>query len=73
VRTGTADTRLVVLRGPSASGKTTVAAEIRARRLPKSTALVGQDYLRRNVLKERDRPRGLNIGLIDTVTRYCLD
>jgi hypothetical protein len=34
---------------------------------------VGQDYLRRNVLTERDHPGGANIGLIDLVARYALD
>lgn len=36
-------------------------------------ALVGQDYLRRIVLRERDLPGRANIGLIDTVARYTLD
>nr|WP_269856931.1 AAA family ATPase [Streptomyces sp. RPT161] len=69
---GTRDTRLVVVRGNSASGKSTVAAEIR-NRFGRGLALVGQDNLRRVVLRERDRPGGANIGLIDTVARYALD
>jgi chloramphenicol 3-O-phosphotransferase len=69
---GTAETRLVVLRGNSASGKSTVAAGIRER-FGRGLALVGQDNLRRVVLRERDRPDGANIGLIDTVARYALD
>jgi hypothetical protein len=36
-------------------------------------ALVGQDNLRRTVLRERDRPDASNIGLIDVVARYSLD
>jgi hypothetical protein len=36
-------------------------------------AWVPQDLLRRTILKEKDRPGGVNIGLIDQVTRYCLD
>ncbi len=35
-------------------------------------ALVGQDNVRRVVLRERDVPTGRNIGLIDTVARYAL-
>jgi hypothetical protein len=35
--------------------------------------LVGQDNLRRIVLRERDRPGAANIGLNDTVARYALD
>jgi hypothetical protein len=73
VRTGTDQTRLVVLRGNSASGKSAVAAGIRLRCLPHRVSIVGQDYLRRTVLKERDVAGGANIGLIDMVARYCLD
>ncbi|GKQ41802.1 hypothetical protein ALMP_83150 [Streptomyces sp. A012304] len=72
VHVGTADTRLVVLRGNSASGKSSVAAGIRDR-FGRGLALVGQDNLRRVVLRERDLPGGANIGLIDTVARYALD
>lgn len=36
-------------------------------------AIVGQDHLRRVVLKEKDRPGAANIGLIDLVTRYALN
>jgi hypothetical protein len=49
-----------------------VAAELRAR-YGRGVALVGQDHLRRVVLRERDIPGGANIGLIDTVARYALD
>ncbi|MDX3534578.1 kinase [Streptomyces sp. MB09-01] len=68
---GTPDTRLVVVRGNSASGKSSVAAGIR-QRFGRGLALVGQDTMRRVVLRERDRPDGANIGLIDTVARYAL-
>jgi hypothetical protein len=33
---------------------------------------VGQDTLRREVLRERDVPAGANIGLVDLVARYAL-
>lgn len=69
---GTPETRLVVLRGNSASGKSSVAAGIREH-FGRGLALVGQDNLRRIVLREHDRPGGANIGLIDTVARYSLD
>ncbi|WP_460072359.1 AAA family ATPase [Streptomyces sp. YKOK-I1] len=69
---GTARTRLVLLRGNSASGKSSVAAGLRER-FGRGLALVGQDNLRRIVLRERDRPGAANIGLIDTVARYALD
>jgi hypothetical protein len=73
VRTGTSQTRLIILRGNSATGKSATAAGIRSRCLPHRVAIVGQDYLRRTVLKEPDKPHGANIGLIEAVARYCLD
>ena len=72
MRVGSPTTRLILLRGNSASGKSSVAAELRAR-YGRGLALVGQDNLRRDVLRERDVPDGTNIGLIDTVARYALD
>ncbi|MEU8780461.1 AAA family ATPase [Streptomyces sp. NPDC048637] len=69
---GTEETRLVVLRGNSASGKSSVAAGLREA-FGRGLALVGQDNLRRVVLRERDRPGAANIGLIDSVARYALD
>jgi chloramphenicol 3-O-phosphotransferase len=64
--------RLIVLRGNSGSGKSAVAAAIRAR-YGRGIALVGQDNLRRIVLRERDVPAGANIGLIDLTARYALN
>jgi predicted kinase len=72
VMVGTAETRLVCVRGNSASGKSTVASEIR-HRFGRGLALVGQDNLRRIVLRERDRPGAVNVGLIDLTARYALD
>ena len=72
VPAGSAGTKLIVLRGNSASGKSTVAAGIRSRH-GRGIAIAGQDHLRRIVLRERDVPGGVNIGLIDTVARYALD
>jgi predicted kinase len=63
---------LVIVRGNSASGKSTVAEQIRRRRGRRDVAIVGQDYLRRIVLRERDVAGGANIGLIGTVARYAL-
>ena len=69
---GFSQTRLVVLRGNSGSGKSTVAAALRQACGP-GVAWVSQDLIRRIILKEKDRPGGVNIGLIDQVTRYSLD
>ena len=65
-------TQLIVIRGNSASGKSTVAAEIR-RRHGYGLAIVGQDNLRRQVLREHDVPGGANIDLIDLTARFALD
>lgn len=69
---GTEDTRLIILRGNSGSGKTSVATELREQ-YGRGIALVGQDNLRRVILRERDTPDGANIGLINVTARYALD
>ena len=63
---GSPASKLIFLRGNSASGKSTVAAEIR-RRYGRGLAIVGQDNLRRVVLREHDIPGGANIGLTEQV------
>ncbi|MFE3452829.1 AAA family ATPase [Nonomuraea sp. NPDC059194] len=68
-----APTRLIVLRGNSGSGKTTTARALRTAYGRRGLAIVGQDAIRRDLLRERDRPDGVNIGLIDTITRYSLE
>ncbi|MFZ3562915.1 AAA family ATPase [Streptomyces sp. BH097] len=69
---GNEETRLIFLRGNSASGKSSVAAGLR-QRFGRNLAIVAQDNLRRIVLRERDRPGAANIGLIDLTARYALD
>lgn len=63
--------KLIVLRGNSGSGKSTTAKKIRELSDHK-IAIVEQDYLRRIVLKEKERPNGDNIELIKLVTDYAL-
>jgi predicted kinase len=63
--------RLIVIRGNSGSGKTSVAKAVRAS-YGRGLAVVGQDNVRREILRERDVPGGVNIGLIDTIARYSL-
>jgi chloramphenicol 3-O-phosphotransferase len=65
---GTEATRLVILRGNSAPGKSSVVAGLREM-FGRGLALVGQDNLRRTVLRERDRPGAANIGLIGLTAR----
>ena len=71
-QTGTAATRLVVLRGNSGSGKSTVATLLRDR-IGRGVAWVEQDYIRRILLREHDRPDAINIGLLGHTVRYALD
>lgn len=70
--TSPSPTRLIVLRGNSASGKSSVAAGLRER-YGRGIALVSQDTLRRDVLRERDVPGAANIGLIDLTVRHALE
>lgn len=70
--TGSDQTRLIVLRGNSGSGKTAASHALR-HAYGRGLAWVSQDLIRRIILKEKDVPGGVNIGLIDQVVRYCLD
>jgi len=69
---GDPQTRLAILRGPSGSGKSSTARGLRAH-VGRGLAWVEQDHFRRVVLRERDRPGGVAVGLIDAAARYCLD
>lgn len=60
-----------MIRGNSGSGKSSVAKAVRTA-YGRGVAVVGQDNVRREILRERDRPDGANIGLIDLITRYSL-
>lgn len=66
------DTRLIVIRGNSGSGKSTIARSLQ-KRLGRETAWVEQDHFRRKVLREPDVENGLNIRLIDHTIRFLLD
>lgn len=66
------NTKLIVLRGPSGSGKSSAALAIRNTQI-KPMALIQQDYLRRILLKEKDILNGLNIQLIQQTTLFALD
>jgi predicted kinase len=69
---GSGQTRLIVLRGNSGAGKSTVARALRDA-YGRGVAWVSQDLIRRIILKEADRPGAANIGLIDQIARYSLD
>lgn len=72
--TGSERTRLVVLRGDSGSGKTTTADALRPLLGPK-TAVIRQDYFRRDLLSGGERAsRAADAAmLIDAVARHALD
>lgn len=65
------DQRLIILRGNSGSGKTTLAQQLQLA-MGRGTANIGQDHLRRTVLREHDVPGGANIQLIAATVRHCL-
>ena len=73
VRCGAADTRLVIIRGNSGSGKSSIAREVRARYGHRGIGLIEQDYLRRVLLRELDRSGGIAPDLIETNARFVLD
>ncbi|MFC8852470.1 M15 family metallopeptidase [Streptomyces sp. NPDC057144] len=62
----------MVIRGNSASGKSSVAQSLRAR-YGRGVAIVGQDVIRRNVLREHNTARGANIALLGKIARAALD
>lgn len=65
------DQRLIILRGNSGAGKTSLALRLQLA-MGRGTANIGQDHLRRIVLREHDVPGGDNIDLIATNVRHCL-
>ncbi|MDX2404082.1 D-alanyl-D-alanine carboxypeptidase family protein [Streptomyces microflavus] len=69
---GRPDTRLVVIRGNSASGKSSVAQGLRDHH-GRGIAIVGQDVIRRTVLREHDTTGGTNITLLGRIARHALD
>jgi 8-oxo-dGTP pyrophosphatase MutT (NUDIX family) len=62
---------LIVVRGNSACGKSSIAAALREHH-GRGLAVASQDNLRRVVLRDYDRPGAANIGLIDLTVRYAL-
>lgn len=63
---------LVILRGNSASGKSTVARRLQ-RTLPRGrVAVIGQDPVRRDLLWEHDSGQGDTIGLLTAMALHCL-
>ena len=70
---GSPETRLVVLRGNSGSGKSSVARALQRRRGRGHLAVVSQDVVRREVLWAHDRAGNPAIALMDLMARHALD
>jgi adenylylsulfate kinase-like enzyme len=68
------ETKLIVLRGPSGSGKSSIARAIQIAQINQSklTAYIEQDYFRRIVLKEKDVVGGFNIQLMKETVLFLL-
>ena len=66
---GDAMKRLIVLRGNSGSGKTTIAKEIQ-KRLGNNTMLISQDVIRRDMLKVKDGENNQAIPLMKELLIY---
>lgn len=64
---------LVVLRGNSGSGKSTVARALQQRFDPARCLVVPQDRVRREMLGEPDVADGQNIDLIEVIASWGLD
>jgi predicted kinase len=62
---------LIVLRGNSGSGKTTVATALQ-RELGWPTAVLGQDHFRRIVYAEREQEHLANADLLAAAAAHCL-
>lgn len=69
---GTPDSRLIIIRGNSGSGKSMLAQAIREAR-PRGVAIVAHDVLRRQVLHVRDHPGALSVPYIELSARFALD
>jgi predicted kinase len=66
------DPRLIVVRGNSGSGKSSVVEGIRAA-YGRGVAWIEQDYVRRIIFEELDQPDGANIDLIRQMATHALD
>ncbi len=66
------DPRLIVIRGNSGSGKSSVVETIR-QLYGRGVAWIEQDYVRRIIFKELDQPDGANIQAIRQLAQHALD
>jgi len=66
------ESKLIIIRGNSGSGKTTTAKNLQ-NHLGNGTLLVSQDVVRREMLKVHDREGNLSIDLIRQIAEYGKD
>lgn len=66
------ESKLIIIRGNSGSGKTTTAESLQ-NHLGRGTLLVSQDVVRREMLKVHDREGNLSIDLIRQIAEYGKD
>ena len=64
--------RLIILRGNSGSGKTTIAKELQ-RKFGSNTLLISQDAIRREMLMVSDGPDTLALPMLKELLRYGKD
>lgn len=62
-------TKLIIIRGNSGSGKTTVAHNLQ-HRLGYGTMLVSQDVVRRQILRCKDTPGNPSVDLMESMVRF---
>jgi predicted kinase len=65
------EARLIVVRGNSGSGKSSVAQQLRKVH-GRGLAWVEQDYVRRTMLNELEPPEAANLAMIEQITRTAL-
>lgn len=63
------ESKLIIIRGNSGSGKTTIANNLQ-HHFGDATLLVSQDIVRRDMLNVRDRKGNLSLDLIRQITEY---
>jgi len=61
--------KIIILRGNSSSGKSTV-AKILQERVGRGTLVISQDYVRREMLWVKDEPGNQAIDLMENLARY---
>lgn len=64
--------RLIILRGNSASGKTST-AQLLQEELGEGTMLVSQDVVRRQMLRVKDQVRSISTDLLETLVHFGME